>query len=362
MLVDKTSGCLIIAEAGVNHNGSIDMAMSLVDAAAAAGADIVKFQTFKAEAVVSRFAPKAEYQVDTTGSDESQLDMVRRLELSPEDHWRLMRHCESRCIGFLSTPFDTASARFLVKELGLGQLKIPSGEITNAPLLLDMARMNRPVILSTGMSTLGEIEEALGVLAFGYMNTSMQPSREAFRQAYVSDDGQMALCGQIILLHCTTEYPAPYPEANLAAMDTLRHAFGLPVGFSDHTEGIAIPIAAVARGAVVVEKHFSLDRTLPGPDHRASLEPAELAAMVSSIRQVEAAIGDGIKRPSASELKNAPIARRRLVAARQIKEGEILSEGNLASKRPGNGISPMEFWTWRGRQASRDFAEDEPIE
>lgn len=361
-MADKTPRCLIIAEAGVNHNGSIDMAMSLVDAAATAGASIVKFQTFKAEAVVSRFAPKAEYQIDTTGSEESQLEMVRRLELSPDDHRRLMRHCESRSIGFLSTPFDIASARFLVNELGLEQLKIPSGEITNAPLLLEMARMKRPVILSTGMSTLGEIEEALGVLAFGYLNPVAQPSREAFRQAYVSDDGQMALCGQLTLLHCTTEYPAPYVEANLAAMDTLRYAFGLPVGFSDHTEGIAIPIAAVARGAVVVEKHFTLDRTLPGPDHRASLEPAELAAMVTSIRQVEAAIGDGLKRPSASELKNAPIARRRLVAARHIKAGEMLSEDNLASKRPGNGISPMEFWAWRGRQASRDFAEDEPIE
>lgn len=361
-MADKAARCLIIAEAGVNHNGSIDMAFSLIDAAAAAGADIVKFQTFKAEAVVSRFAPKAEYQIDTTGSGESQLEMVRRLELSPDDHRRLQRHCELRGIGFLSTPFDIASAWFLVRELGVGYLKVPSGEITNAPLLLEMVRTDRPVILSTGMSTLGEIEEALGVLAFGYLNSATPPSRCAFRQAYVSDEGQALLRTKVSLLHCTTEYPAPYAEANLAAMDTLRHAFGLSVGFSDHTEGIAIPLAAVARGAAIIEKHFTLDRKLPGPDHRASLEPAELAAMVAGIRQVEAAIGDGLKRPSASELKNAPIARRSLVAARNIKAGEMFSEGNLTAKRPGNGVSPMDFWTFQGRKASRDFAEDEPIE
>lgn len=361
-MADKASCCLIIAEAGVNHNGSIDMALSLIDAAADAGADIVKFQTFRAEAVVSRFAPKAEYQINTTGDDESQLEMVRRLELAPGDHRRLMRHCEARNIGFLSTPFDAASARFLVRELGLGQLKIPSGEITNAPLLLAMAVLACPVILSTGMSTLGEIEEALGVLAFGYLNPTMRPSRKAFRQTYVSDEGQAALREKATLLHCTTEYPAPYAEVNLAAMDTLQRAFGLPVGFSDHTEGIAVPIAAAARGAVIVEKHFTLDRTLPGPDHRASLEPAELAAMVAGIRQVEAALGDGRKRPSASELKNAPIARRSLVAARDIKAGETFSDDNLASKRPGSGVSPMDYWEWQGRRASRDFGEDEPIE
>jgi len=361
-MTDSVSRCLIIAEAGVNHNGSIDMALSLIDAAADAGADIVKFQTFRAEAVVSRFAPKAEYQIDTTGDDESQLEMVRRLELAPDDHRRLMRHCELRGIGFLSTPFDMASARFLVRELGLGQLKIPSGEVTNGPLLLAMARLACPVILSTGMSTLGEIEEALGVLAFGYLNAATQSSREDFRQAYISDAGQAALGANVTLLHCTTEYPAPYSEVNLAAMDTLRRAFGLPVGFSDHTEGIAIPIAAAARGAVIVEKHFTLDRALPGPDHRASLEPTELTDMVAGIRQVEAALGDGRKRPSASELKNAPIARRSLVAARDIKAGEIFSEGNLTLKRPGSGVSPMDFWAWQGRMACRDFAEDEPIE
>lgn len=361
-MADKGLRCLVIAEAGVNHNGSIDMALSLIDAAAAAGADIVKFQTFRAEAVVSRFAPKAEYQIDATGGDESQLEMVRRLELPLDDHWRLLRHCKSRGIGFLSTPFDIASARFLVQDLKLDLLKIPSGEITNAPFLLEAAHMGCPIILSTGMSTLGEIEDALGVLAFGYLNSSIQPSRAAFRQAYVSDEGQKLLRRKVSLLHCTSEYPAPYAETNLAAIDTLRHAFGLPVGYSDHTEGIAIPLAAVARGAAIIEKHFTLDRTLPGPDHRASLEPTELAAMVAGIRQVEEAMGDGIKRPSASELKNLPIARRSLVAAKSIKAGEMFSEGNLAVKRPGNGVSPMDFWAWQVRSASRDFEKDEPVE
>ena len=359
---DRGSRCLVIAEAGVNHNGSVDMALRLVDAAVAAGADIVKFQTFRADSVVSRFAPKADYQINSTESCESQLEMVRRLELTLDDHRRLIQHCELHDIGFLSTPFDIESAKFLVRELGLAHLKIPSGEITNAPLLLTVARLGRPVILSTGMSTLGEIEEALGVLAFGYLNTQTQPSREVFRQTYVSDEGQAALCARVTLLHCTTEYPAPYSEVNLAAMETLQHAFGLPVGFSDHTEGIAIPVAAVARGAVVIEKHFTLDRMLPGPDHRASLEPAELAAMVAGIRQVEVALGDGIKRPSTSEIKNMAVARKSLVASRNVTAGEMLSEDNLTSKRPGGGISPMDFWEWQGRRASRDFAEDEPIE
>ncbi len=361
-MANRAGRCLVIAEAGVNHNGSLDMALKLVDAAADAGADIVKFQTFKAEAVISRFAPKAEYQIGSTGSGESQLDMVRRLELTHEDHRHLMRHCESRNIGFLSTPFDVASARFLVEELGLGQLKIPSGEITNAILLLAVARLACPVILSTGMSTLGEIEDALGVLAFGYLNLGMLPSREAFRKAYVLDRGQAKLLSKVTLLHCTTEYPAPYADVNLAAMDTLRGAFGLPVGYSDHTDGIAVSVAAAARGAAIVEKHFTLDRALPGPDHLASLEPEALTAMVAAIRQIEEALGDGLKRPSASELKNMPAARKSVVAARNIKTGETFCEDNLASKRPGTGISPMDFWQCLGRRASRNFAEDEPIE
>ncbi len=362
MPTNKRPPCLIIAEAGVNHNGSIDIALRLVDAAADAGADAVKFQTFKAEAIVSRAAPKAEYQIHATGNGESQLDMIRRLELSPDDHRQLLRHCESRDIAFLSTPFDVASARFLVQDLGLLKLKIPSGEITNALLLMEVARLGRPVILSTGMSTLSEVEEALGVLAFGYLHAPMLASRSAFRQAYVSDEGQAALQKNVTLLHCTTEYPAPFDEVNLAAIDTLKSAFGLPVGFSDHTQGIAVPLAAVARGATVVEKHFTLDRTLPGPDHRASLQPDELAVMVVGIRQIEVAIGDGLKRPSAAELKNAPIARRSLVAARRIKAGEKFTEEKLAAKRPGNGVSPMDFWAWTERIAIRDFDEDEPIE
>lgn len=358
---DNAGRCLVIAEAGVNHNGSLDLALRLVDAAADAGADIVKFQTFKAESVVSRFAPKADYQVETTGGGESQLDMVRRLELAPEVHHRLREHCATRKIEFLSTPFDASSAAFLVNDLGLTRLKVPSGEITNGPLLLTIARFGRPVILSTGMSTLGEVEEALGILAFGYLDGRGPPSRQAFREAYFSDAGQAKLRELVTLLHCTTEYPAPFGEVNLAAMDTLREAFRLPIGLSDHTKGIAISIAAVARAAVVVEKHFTLDRSLPGPDHKASLEPGELAAMVAGIRQVEAASGDGIKRPSPAELRNAPIARKSLVAARKIFAGETFSAENLTAKRPGNGVSPMAYWEWMGRRAERDFAEDEPL-
>lgn len=352
----------IIAEAGVNHNGSVEVALDLVDAAAAAGADIVKFQTFKADAVVSRLARKAQYQIHTTGGSESQLELIRRLELTQEDHWRLLQRCESRNIEFLSSPFDIPSAFFLRQGLGLKRIKIPSGEITNGPLLLAIARMDCPVILSTGMSTLGEIEEALGVLIFGYLHLAAAPSREAFRRAYASTEGQAALRSQVTLLHCTSEYPAPYEEVNLAAMDTLKSAFGLPVGLSDHTEGIAIPIAATARGATVIEKHFTLDRTLPGPDHRASLEPKQLADMVESIRQVRASLGDGCKRPSISEHQNVHVVRKSLVAARTLKAGHIISERDVTSKRPGNGISPMDFWEWQGRRIDRDFDEDEPIE
>lgn len=361
-MTDSTPRCFVIAEAGVNHNGSIDMALRLVDVAADAGTDAVKFQTFRSEAVVSRFAGKAEYQKSTTGAAESQLDMVKNLELSAEAHHAVLKRCRRRAIRFLSTPFDAGSADFLVMKLGMEVIKIPSGEVTNGPLLLHLARFGRPVILSTGMSTLGEIEEALSVLTFGYLRPSIRPSRTAFREAYFSHEGQAALRAKVVLLHCTTEYPAPYAEVNLAAMDTLRSAFGLPVGLSDHTAGISVPIAAVAKGAVVVEKHFTLDRALPGPDHRASLEPAELTAMVAGIRQVEAALGDGLKCPSASELKNMPIARKSLVAARDIKAGETFSEDNLTAKRPGSGISPMGYWEWQGRRAGRDFREDEPIE
>lgn len=351
----------IIAEAGVNHNGSLEMAKQLVDVAAEAGADAVKFQTFKSKKVVSKFASKAEYQKETTGQEESQLEMVQKLELDEQAHQELIQYCRERRIEFLSTPFDEDSLVLLVKGLQLSVLKIPSGEITNAPLLLKFAETKCPLILSTGMSTLGEVEQALGVLAFGYINKGEQPSIEAFQEAYMSEEGQKALKQYITLLHCTTEYPAPFEEVNLRVMDTLRQAFGLPVGYSDHTSGIVVPIAAVARGAVVIEKHFTLDRTLPGPDHQASLEPKELREMVQAIRQVEKAMGVSVKVPTFSELKNKEIARKSIVAASNVRAGEIFTSNNITVKRPGTGMSPMRYWEVIGKQASRDYLEDEEI-
>jgi N-acetylneuraminate synthase len=352
----------IIAEAGVNHNGSLDMAKQLIEVAAQAGADAVKFQTFKSEHVITRHAPKAEYQEQTTGKVESQLEMVKKLELSAADHQVLIRHCEAQGIQFLSTPFDLPSLDLLVETFDVPRLKLPSGEITNAPLLLKAARSGKPIVMSTGMCTLGEVEQALGVLAFGYLNPSTAPSLTAFQEAFLSPEGQRILQERVTLLHCTTEYPAPFEDVNLRAMDTLGHAFGLSVGFSDHTTGIAVPVAAVARGAQVIEKHFTLDRSLPGPDHRASLEPAELEAMVCSIREVEAALGRSLKLPAPSELKNKPIGRKSLVAARAIQAGEVFTEANLTAKRPGTGLSPMHLWDLLGTWAERDYQEDEAID
>jgi N-acetylneuraminate synthase len=352
----------IIAEAGVNHNGSIDTALQLVDVAAEAGADAVKFQTFKSGSVISLDAPKADYQKQTTGSSESQLDMVRKLELSAADHHRLLAHCKGRGIQFLSTPFDPVSADLLVNELRVPQLKVPSGELTNAPFLLHIAKYGLPVIVSTGMSTIGEVELALGVLAYGFLNGPGAPNEVNFRDAYASDDGQAVLRDKVTLLQCTTEYPAPFDQVNLKAMDTLQHAFGLPIGLSDHTPGHAIPIAAVARGAVLIEKHFTIDRGMPGPDHKASLEPHELKAMVEGIRQTSAALGDGRKRPGADEWSNRTIARRSLVAARDVKAGEIWSSENLTCKRPGSGISPLRFWEYIGTRAKRDYRADELLQ
>lgn len=353
----------IIAEAGVNHNGSLTRAMELIDVAAEAGADAVKFQTFRSEAVISGLAPKAEYQLTTTGAEESQLDMVRRLELDHAAHRKLLEHCKRRGIGFLSTPFDAVSAEFLVRELAISRVKIPSGELTNAPFLLQLAHFGLPIILSTGMSTLGEVEDALGVLAFGMGATDgLPPGRVAFRKAYLNPEGQALLRERVTLLHCTTEYPAPFAEVNLRAMDTLAAAFGLKVGFSDHTPGIAIPLAAVARGACIVEKHFTLDRNLPGPDHLASLEPAELVAMVAGIRQVESALGNGQKVPAPSEVKNIPIARRSLVAERAVNIGDTWSEDALSCKRPGTGRSPFDYWAVLGTPANRSYKADELID
>lgn len=328
----------IIAEAGVNHNGDIELAKQLIDVAADAGADAVKFQTFKADTLVTRNAKKADYQSQNTGTTESQYEMLRKLELSVEMHRDLIAHCAKRNIVFLSTGFDIQSIDLLV-SLGQSLLKVPSGEITNLPYLRHIGQLGKPVILSTGMSTMGDIEAAISVLE--QSGTTRK---------------------NIIVLHCTTEYPTPMTEVNLRAMQSINNAFGVSVGYSDHTSGIEVAIAATAMGATVIEKHFTLNRSLPGPDHKASLEPLELKAMVTSIRNIELALGDGIKRLTASELKNKPIARKSLVASKPIKTGELFSAQNLTAKRPGTGISPMRWDEVVGKVASRDYSVDELIE
>ena len=329
---------LIIAEAGVNHNGDMAMARHLIAAAKSAGADIVKFQTFKTDNLVTKSADKAEYQKSMTGASENQYDMIRKLEISQADHEMLIDECQRQGIRFFSTAFDAESFDMLV-SMGLDQVKIPSGELTNLPLLRYMTRLGIPVMLSTGMATLGEIEAAIEEIELSGTPRDL-----------------------ITVLHCTTEYPAPMEDVNLRAMVSMKAALGVEVGYSDHTPGIEIPIAAVALGARVIEKHFTLDRTLPGPDHKASLEPHELKAMVDAIRNVEVALGDGIKRPSPSELKNKPIARKSLVAIKNIRAGDPFSAENIGAKRPGVGITPMRWDEVIGRPAPRDFAIDELIE
>lgn len=327
----------IIAEAGVNHNGQLDVALRMVDAAADSGADCIKFQTFHSEKLVSRFAVQAEYQKRNLGSeDASQLSMLRKLELAESDHFTLLEHCRTRGIQFLSTPFDMESLT-LLNKLGMPFWKIPSGEITNLPYLMRIAATGKPVVLSTGMSTMAEIEACVTVL---------------------KKNGS----GAITLLHCNTDYPTPFEDVNLRAMLTLHTAFNLPVGYSDHTTGIEVPIAATALGATVIEKHFTLDRSMPGPDHVASINPQELIQMVRSIRNITAALGSPEKMPSTSELKNIAIARKSIVAACTIRTGERFSEQNLAVKRPGSGISPMQWYAVLGQTARRDFEEDELIE
>lgn len=351
----------IIAEAGVNHNGSMDLARDLIAAAAEAGVDAVKFQTFRAEKLVAEDAPKADYQTETTDADESQADMLRRLELSPEQHHTIAEHCAAHDLQFLSTPFDVQSARFLVEEFDVPRIKIGSGELTNGPVLLDIARMGRPVILSTGMGTLGEVERALSVLAYGFATNERRPTKQDLDQALMSSDGRRALKQKVTLLHCVTEYPAPVETTNLRSMNTLQDAFDLPVGLSDHTQGIAVPIAAVARGATLIEKHFTLDRTLPGPDHRASLEPDELCDMVQGIRDAEKALGTAQKGPAEPEHANRSTVRKSLVATQPIAEGDLFTSENLGVKRPGDGVSPMRYWEYLDRSASKSYQRGEQI-
>jgi len=329
---------LIIAEAGVNHNGDLAVARQLIDAAADAGADLVKFQTFSANRLATRQAQKADYQSATTGSTESQHQMLNRLELSESMHFELIAHCAKRSVGFFSSGFDTKSVDFLV-NLGINLFKIPSGEITNLPYLRHVGQFGKSVILSTGMATMGDVEAAIDVLEQAGTPRS-----------------------RITVLHCTTEYPTPMAEVNLSAMQSMQSAFGVEVGYSDHTSGIEVAIAAAAMGATVIEKHFTLDTTLPGPDHKASLEPAELKAMISAIRNIELALGDGIKRLTPSEARNKPVVRKSLVASKVINAGEVFSADNITTKRPGIGISPMNWDAVMGRKALRDFTVDELIE
>ncbi|MBT5050967.1 MAG: N-acetylneuraminate synthase [Rhodospirillaceae bacterium] len=352
---------LVIAEAGVNHNGDVGLARDLIDVAAEAKADVVKFQTFVPEEVISKNAPKAEYQMTTTDAAESQLEMARKLWFPNDNFFMLAEHCETRGIQFLSTPFNLSSIDFLAGDMKLKRLKLPSGEVTNAPYLLRAARTGCDIILSTGMATLDEVRNALAVLAFGFAGGDEPPATSAFTASYESEAGQAALRDKVTLLHCTTEYPTPFEAVNLRAMDTLREAFGLAVGFSDHTPGINASIAAAARGAVLVEKHFTLDKEMDGPDHKASLDPSELHALVAALGEVDLAMGDGIKAPHDVEIKNMPIARKSLIARHAIAAGEIFTEDNLTVKRPGTGVSPMLYWDWVGKPAPRSYVEDEII-
>ena len=332
------SRCIVIAEAGVNHNGSVDIAYKLIDAAVEAGADFVKFQTFRADKLATTMAPKAGYQKESTDCHESQYSMLKRLELSNEDFHNLARYCKSKAIGFLSTPFDEEALRFLTL-LDMPFFKVSSGDLTNTPFLEEMAKLNTPIILSTGMANMAEVEGAVEVIERAGL--PMQ---------------------KLTILHCTTEYPAPPSEVNLRAMLTLKYAFpGAVIGYSDHTDGIEISIAAVALGAQVIEKHFTLDKLMEGPDHLASLTPAELADLVRGIRKIEVAMGDGRKLPSAAEIPNRLVARKSIVATMTIKKGEVFSLQNLAIRRPGNGLPPKYWDQILGKRASRDFLKDEPL-
>jgi N-acetylneuraminate synthase len=351
----------VIAEAGVNHNGSPELALRLVDAAAEAGADYVKFQTFRAEAVVTRAAPKAAYQDRNAPGTRTQYEMLKALELSPETHRLLQDRCRERGIKFLSTAFDTASVSLLADELKLAVIKVSSGDLTNAPLLLQLARSQADLILSTGMATLDEIETALSVVAFGYLESG-NPTVDACRALLGTAAAQEILARKIALLHCTSDYPAQLADVNLRAMDTLSARFRLPVGYSDHTEGIQVSVLAVAHGARIIEKHMTLDRRMEGPDHAASLEPGEMKAMIGQIRLAESALGSPEKGPTAAELSTRRVARKRIVAARAIAAGEPFSTENLTTKRTDVGLEPILFWQLIGRPAGRDYQADDSIE
>jgi N-acetylneuraminate synthase len=348
---------LIIAEAGVNHNGSEELALKLVDAAVDAGVDIIKFQTFKADELVTLEAKQADYQIKNTDKEQSQWSMLKELELSFDSHLKIKAYCESQNIEYLSTAFDSLSLKFLTESMSLKRLKISSGELTNTPFILEHAITGCDVILSTGMATLDEIEFALAVLAYGFLNKDKEltPKNDDFIQAYQSKKGQNLLKQKVTLLHCTTEYPAPFDQVNLKAMELMADTFCLPIGYSDHTSGISVSLAAVAREACVIEKHFTLNKNMSGPDHKASIEPDELKALVKGIREIEVSLGEAIKTTSACEMKNIAVARKSIVAQKKIYKGECFTTDNLAIKRPGTGLSPNQYYELIGSKAVDNF-------
>lgn len=350
----------IIAEAGVNHNGQREIALKLITSAAQAGANAIKFQTFDAKSLAAASAPKAAYQQHTTDPAESQLEMLTRLELPHAWHYELQEHARACGIQFLSSAFDLESLRFL-DDLGIPLFKVPSGELTNGPLVWRFAATRKPLILSTGMATLAEVEQALAVVTHALTCDSEPTQLDEVWRAWSQPENRARLHEHVTLLHCTSQYPTPFAEVNLKAMDTLAHAFGLQVGYSDHTEGTVIPVAAVARGATVIEKHFTLDRGLPGPDHKASLEPPELERMVRDIRALEVAFGDGVKAPQPSEWDTRKAARQQVVAARPIVEGATLSRADLSTARCGGGVPPCDLWALVGTRAARSYDAGEAI-
>lgn len=351
----------IIAEAGVNHNGSLAMAKQLVDVAKQAGADAVKFQTFKSENLVTKSAQQATYQVENLGESTSQYEMLKKLELSFAEFVELKKYCDEKNIDFLSTPFDLESVDFLIDQLQMEMVKIPSGELTNSPFIYEIATKRKPMIISTGMATIDEIHEALSMVAFGLAH-KCDMELEQIKTYYGTDEAKKLLKKYVTVLHCTTEYPASYDTINLHAMEQLKKTFGVKVGLSDHSQGISVSIAAVALGAEVIEKHFTLDQSLDGPDHIASLNPEELCTMIVQIRQVEQSLGNGVKQPSQNELKNRIPVRKSLVARGSIAKGELFTNHNLTVKRPGNGMSPSYYWKLLGQVSSKTYSEDDLID
>lgn len=364
--MNHSSNVYVIAEAGVNHNGSIAMARQLIDIAAISGANAIKFQTFNSKKLVTEYAPKANYQKINSNEKGTQLSMLQSLELSAKDHFELFDYANTKKIDFLSTPFDLDSLNFLVNDLGIKKIKISSGDLTNAPFLLAAAVKCDQIILSTGMSTLEEVEAALGVLAYGFLNKGIHNYSKITKYDFVkfarTKLARDSLMSKVILLHCTSEYPSPFTEINLRAMVRMREYLGLDIGYSDHSMGISISMAAVALGATVIEKHITLDRKLVGPDHQASLEPEELNSLIKGVREIEVALGDGVKKPSSSELKNRAIVRKSLVASSEIRAGELFSPDNLTLKRPGNGMDPFLYWQILGKSSTKNYSLDELID